>query len=114
MTRVIERVEAHYEGREVPFGKSYEWHPGYITLECDCGEKLTLRSTSVRTRCGCGADYVSVVHDIQEREDQLRDNVTHPWHHDTRERAEQRLRDEVAHPMDSSWRYNDVTANNDE
>jgi hypothetical protein len=26
MKRIIEDVEAHYESREVPFGKSYQWH----------------------------------------------------------------------------------------
>ena len=39
--KIIERVEARYEAREVPFGKVYEWHPAYVALECDCGEKLT-------------------------------------------------------------------------
>jgi hypothetical protein len=89
MTRIIERVEAHYESREVPFGKIYEWHPGYVTLECDCGEEWTLTSTSTPTRCRCSADQGAVVRDIQEREGRLREKVTHPWHQDARERAEQ-------------------------
>src|SRR5688572_9824871 len=93
MTQIIERVEAHYESREVPFGKTYEWHPGCVTLECDCGGKLTLTSTT--TRCRCGTDHGAVVHDIRERERRLREKVTHPWHHDTRERAEQHIRDEA-------------------
>jgi hypothetical protein len=114
MTRIIERVEARYESSEIPFGKTYEWHPGYVDLECDCGERLTLTSASTITRCRCGADHRAIVRDIREREDRLRDNVTHPWHHDTRERAEQHLRDEAAHPKDSPWRYNDITADNDE
>jgi hypothetical protein len=112
MTRIIERVEAHYESREVPFGKTYEWHPAYVTLECDCGEKLTLTSTI--TRCRCGADHSAVVRDIRVREDRLRETVTHPWHHDARERAEQHLRDEAAHSKDSPWRYNDITTGDDE
>jgi hypothetical protein len=112
VTRIIERVEAHYESREVPFGKTYEWHPGYVALECDCGEKLTLTNTT--TSCRCGADHGTIVHDIQESEDRMRDNVTHPWHHDTRERAEQHLRDEAAHPKDSPWRYNDISVDNNE
>jgi len=37
--KIIERVEARYDVREVPFGKVYEWHPAYVVLECDCGEK---------------------------------------------------------------------------
>jgi hypothetical protein len=114
MTRINRRAEAHYESREVPFGKTYEWHPGYVVLECDCGEKLTLAGTSTTTRCGCGADHGAVVRDIQESEGQLRDKITQPWHHDTRERAEQHLRDEAAYPKDSPWRYNDITARNNE
>ncbi len=55
MTRITKRAEAHYESRGVPFGKTYEWHPGYVVLECDCGEELTLTSTTTITRCRCGA-----------------------------------------------------------
>jgi hypothetical protein len=108
MTRIIERVEAHYESREVPFGKTYEWHLGSVILECDCDERLTLTSATTITRCGCGADHGAVVRDIQKREVRLREKVTHPWHHDTREWAEQHLRDEAAYPKGSSWRYNDI------
>ncbi len=112
MTRIIERAEAHYETRQVPFGKIYEWHPACVALECDCGEEWTLTSTST-TRCRCGADHGTVVRDIREREGRLREKVTHPWHHDARERAEQHLRDEVVHTKDSPWRYNDITTGND-
>jgi hypothetical protein len=114
MTRIIERVEAHYESREVPFGKAYEWHPAYVALECDCGEELTLTSTSTITRCRCGTDHGAVVRDIREREGRLREKVTRPWHHDARERAEQHLRDEAAYLGDSPWRYNDITTRNNE
>jgi hypothetical protein len=114
MTRIIERVESHYESREVPFGKTYEWHPGYVVLQCDCGLELTLTRASAITRCRCGTDYDAVVRDIREREGRLREKVTHPWHNDAREREEQHLRDEAAYPADSPWRYNDITAANDE
>jgi hypothetical protein len=114
MARIMERVEAHYESREVPFGKTYEWHPGYVVLECDCGERLTLTSTSATSWCLCGTDYGAVVRDIQEREGRLKDNVTHPWYHDTREREEQHLREETAYPKDSPWRYNDITTRTNE
>ena len=46
MAQIIERVEAHYEAREVPFGKVYEWHPAYVALECECGEQLVLTAAS--------------------------------------------------------------------
>ncbi len=112
MMQIIERVEAHYEAREVPFGKVYEWHPAHLVLECDCGEKLMLTATSTITTCGrCGADLdvAGFVHDIKERAGRLPDNLTHPWFHDTQVRAQQRLRDEASYPKGSPWRYNDVT-----
>ena len=30
MVQIVERVQAHYESREVPFGKVYEWHPASV------------------------------------------------------------------------------------
>src|SRR5215218_2069680 len=58
MVQILGRVQAHYESREMPFGKTYAWHPAYVALECDCGEKVTLSATSTTTStCGrCGAD----------------------------------------------------------
>jgi hypothetical protein len=38
MVKIIERVQAHYESREMPFGKTYEWHPACVVLECGCGK----------------------------------------------------------------------------
>ena len=104
MAQVIARVEAHYEFREVPFGKLYEWLPSYVALECDCGEKLILSATSTTTTCSrCGAELGGFVHDIQEeeREDHLADELTHPWFYDAQVRADQRLRDEAAYPEGS-------------
>ena len=113
MTRIIERVEAHYEAHEVPSGCTYEWHPAYTALECDCGEKLVLTGISTIITCdGCGADHSAFIRDIREREGGLRDEVTHPWLHDTQNRAEQHLRDEAAYSKDSPWRYNDITSDN--
>jgi hypothetical protein len=108
--KVTKHVEAHYESSEMPFGKVYEWHNAYIALECDCGEKLILTATSTITTCSrCGADLGAIVHDIQEREGHLPDDLTHPWFYDTKERAEQHRRDEAAYPEGSPWRYNDIT-----
>ena len=115
MMQIIECVEAHYEPREVPFGKVYEWHPPHLALECDCGEKLILTATSsstITTSCGrCGADLNvdGFVHDIKEREGRLPDRLAHPWFYDAQARADQRLRDEAAYPKGSPWRYNDIT-----
>ena len=108
--KILERVQARYEPREVPFGKTYEWHPAHVALECDCGEKLTLSSTDTITTCGrCGADLATFVHDIKEREGRLPDKLTHPWFYDAKERAQQHRQDEAAYPEGSPWRYNDIT-----
>jgi hypothetical protein len=112
MTKITVHVEGHYEVHEVPFGRSYEWHPAYVTLECDCGEKLTLAGSSTVPTCRCGADHSALVQDIQEREGRLGHEIAHPWEHDTKEQAEQHLRDETAHSEGSSWRYNDITSGN--
>jgi hypothetical protein len=115
MVQIIESVEAHYESREVPFGKVYEWHPAYVALECGCGEKVTLTATNTTTTCsGCGANLGTFVHNIREREGRLPDKLTHPWFYDARERAEQHQHDEAAYPKGTQWRYDDITAATDE
>jgi ribosomal protein S27E len=110
--KIIERVQAHYESREVPFGKTYKWHSSFVALECECGEKVTLSATSTMTTCRqCGADLGAIVHDIQEeeREGHSPDKLTHPWFYDAKERAQQHQHDEAAYPKGSPWRYNDIT-----
>jgi hypothetical protein len=51
MVKIFERVQAHYESREMPFGKTYEWHPAYVVLECGCGQKWTMDARSTITTC---------------------------------------------------------------
>jgi hypothetical protein len=111
MVQILERVQARYESREMPFGKVYQWHPACVALECDCAEKVTLSATSTTTTCRrCGADLGAFVRDIGEREGRLPDKLTHPWFYDAKERAQQHKHDEAAHHEGSRWRYNDVTA----
>ena len=110
MTKIIARIEGHYEVHETPFGRAYEWHSAYVTIECGCGEKSTFDGTSTITTCRCGADHSAVVWDIQEREGRLRDEIAHPWHYDTQEQAQQHLKDDAAYPKNSAWRYNDITS----
>jgi hypothetical protein len=111
VTRIIEDIAAHYETNEFPFGRSYEWHPEHIIVECDCGQKLLITGTSNIPTCPqCGADYASLVHDIRHREERSHDEDVHPWDHDAQDQAEQHLEDEAAYPENSSWRYNDVTS----
>jgi hypothetical protein len=112
MTKISIRIEGHYEVREEPFSRTYEWQPGCVVLECDCGQELTLTGTSNLPTCRCGADHSAIVQDLQEREGRLRHAVTHPWRYDAKEQAQQHLQDEAAHPEGSPWRYNDVTLRN--
>ena len=109
MTRIIENIKGHYETHVVPFGRSYEWHPALLIVECDCGERRHFSATSAMSTCRrCGADYEALVHGLHDREEYPRDENVHPWHHDRKSRADQHLRDEAACPEDSPWRYNDV------
>jgi len=111
MAQILQRVQARYESREMPFGKVYQWHPACVALECECGQKVTLSATSTTTTCSrCGAELGTFVNDIREREGRLPDKLTHPWFYDARERAQQHEHDEAAHLEGSRWRYNDITA----
>ncbi|MBV9453490.1 MAG: hypothetical protein JOZ19_05140 [Rubrobacter sp.] len=114
MTKIIVRLEGHYEVKEALFSRSYEWHPAYVTIKCDCGEELTLSSTtsSAASSCQCGTDHSAIIQDIQAREGRLRGEVTYPWQYDAKEQAQQHLHDEAAYPESSPWRYNDVTSPN--
>ena len=110
MTKITVRAEGHYEVHEAPFSRTYEWHPAYVTLECYCGEGLTLSGTSPVSVCRCGTDHSEIIRDIRERESLLPHETAHPWQHDAEEQSQQRLRDEAAYPEGSPWRYNDVTS----
>ena len=110
MTKILERIEGHYEVHEGPFSRAYVWHPAYVTLECECGERFTLTATSTTATCQCGTDHGPLIHDIQEREGRLPDKIIHPWHHDAQEQEKQHRQDEATYTEDSSWRYNDVTS----
>src|SRR5215212_7543887 len=115
MVQIVERVQAHYESRETPFATVYEWHPASLALECDCGEKVTLKATSTTTTCSrCGAELGTFVNAIREREGRLPGKLTHPWFYDARERTKQHKHDEAAYLEGSRWRYNDITAASNE
>ena len=111
MSQIIESVEAHYETHEVPFGRTYEWRPEQIIVECDCGERFTLRATSTTTTCRrCGTDHSAIIRDIQKHEGRLPDKTRHPWLHDSQEQAQQHQHEEATYPKGSPWRYNDITS----
>jgi hypothetical protein len=110
MTRITGKVEGHYEVHEAPFSRSYEWHPSSVSLVCDCGEESTLTGASIDSTCRCGADHSALIDDIRAQENQMRDEVTHPWDYEAKEQAAQHLRDEAAYPEGSPRRYEDVTS----
>ena len=112
MTKIVVRTEGHYEVQEAPFSRSYDWHPALVTLERDCGEKLTSTTASPTPTCRCGVDHSAIIRDVQEREGRLHRHVAHPWRYDSEEQAQQHLRNEAAQPEESPWRYNDVTSVN--
>lgn len=112
MTRIDVRVEGHYEVHATPFAKSYEWHPAYLTLVCDCGAESTSCGTgSTLPTCRCGANFGDLIDDIQEREGRMRSKVTHPRPYDSEVQAQQHLRNEATHQEDSPWR-SEVTSGN--
>jgi hypothetical protein len=115
MVQIVERLQAHYEASEIPFGKVYEWRPEYVALECECGAKVAPSATSTITTCGrCGTDLGTFVRDIREGEGRLPDKISHPWFYDAKVRVQQHQCDEVSYPEGSPWRYNDITAASNE
>src|SRR5919112_6655364 len=75
--KVIEHIGGYYETQEVPFGVVYQWHPGYLLIECGCGEKLAL-SCFISTCSECGADCAAVVQ--EELAGQCsEEKALHPW-----------------------------------
>ena len=75
--KIIERIEGYYEAQEVPFGVVYQWHPGYLLIECGCGEKLAL-TCFISTCSKCGADHAAVAQ--EELAGQCsEEEALHPW-----------------------------------
>jgi hypothetical protein len=87
--RVIEHESGHYEVREVPYGKVYDWRPDRVVVECDCGKThVSLGSVVV---CSCGAVHNDVSKEGQREEEE---ESLHPWLEDYEEwRRERDARD---------------------
>jgi len=77
LATVTEATTGHYEVQEVEFGRVYRWCPGYVVVECDCGEVSTL-TESVPVCRWCGADYAGAVRDGLALE-RSGDEALHPW-----------------------------------
>ena len=77
MLTIIERTEGHYDVQEVYFGRVYRWCPECVSIECECGERLTL--TSSTTVCHrCGVDHATVVREELAAR-RSGDEALHPW-----------------------------------
>ena len=76
MTKVLVRLEAHYEVEEVEMGKVYRWCPERAVLECACGEQLTL--SAFETTCDeCGVDHAPLVEEVLDARPE--DKGEYPW-----------------------------------
>jgi hypothetical protein len=80
MAKVIERVKAHYEVRDVEMGKVYMWRPESVVVECEeCGKNTTL-TASQATCGGCGTDHGAIAQELLEaRPEDDEEEVEHPW-----------------------------------
>jgi hypothetical protein len=113
MIKLIERVAEHYDVQEMEFGRSYRWCPECAVVECDCGQRMTLKMLEIigsGVICECGAELSASIREEVVIDLLDEDTAIHPWHYDTQAQADQHLRDEAAYPESSPWRYNDVTS----
>ena len=78
--RVIEHERGHYEVREVPYGKVYDWRPERLVFECHCGE--TYVWSGFETACACGAVYAGVP---ASEDGQPEEGFSRPWLEDYKE-----------------------------
>ena len=76
MTRIIERVKAHYEVHQLEMGTVYRWCPEMVVLQCNCGAKPTL--TISKTTCsGCGADHAAITEEMLDAGSEYK--AIRPW-----------------------------------
>ena len=87
MLTVIERTEGHYEVQEVEFGRVYRWCPECVDIECECGERLSLTTSSTANCPRCGANHAAIL--LEELAvERLEDQTLHPWRYDVRDRED--------------------------
>jgi hypothetical protein len=82
VTKVIERVDAHYEVEDLPMSKVYRWCPESVVIVCEHCTKTTTLTTSKRACAECGANYRALLEEVgleaslAEQEEEV---VSHPW-----------------------------------
>ena len=78
--RVIEHERGHYEVREVPYGKVYDWRPERLVFERHCGETYVWSGSEIA--CACGAVYAGVP---ATEDGQPEEGFSLPWLEDYKE-----------------------------
>ena len=78
--QVIEHERGHYEVREVPYGKVYDWRPERLVFGCHCGETYVWSGSEIA--CACGAVYAGVP---ASEDGQPEEGYSHPWLEDYEE-----------------------------
>lgn len=98
MATIVDHTQAHYDVHETPYGKDYAWCPECVIVECGCGERLILKPSM--TRCRCGEDHAAIVlEELSTRQQPLEEVLLHPW----REKYDQRRRDRRSRSEYYDW-----------
>lgn len=87
MARIIEHIAEHYDVQEAEFGRVYVWCPEGIVVECECGEKLSIKRSDLinntAATCECGKDQTSSIREAVQDEVSGHlfedDEAVHPW-----------------------------------
>ncbi len=77
MLTIVERRQGHYDVQEVEFGRVYKWCPERIVVDCACGQRLVLTSSTTTCR-RCGADHAASIRE-ESSDGRLGDENLHPW-----------------------------------
>ena len=87
--RIIEHVVEDYDVQDVEFGKIYVWCPESVLVECECGERATIKRSELLSgtihSCDCGKDQMSGIREEIQKEEEVvgrsfkDDKVVHPW-----------------------------------
>ena len=79
VVKVLECVGEHYKVQDVQRARVYKWYPAAVALECECGERLTLTS-STPICFKCWADHTDVFAEVLGNGMEEDDEGEHPWH----------------------------------
>ena len=77
MTKIIERLQAHYELQDLPMGKVYRWCPESVVVKCSCSNREVFSAARTPLCSRCGADHTDITQEVLEA--RPKDKVDHPW-----------------------------------